>query len=153
MSGTRAFYSVSSGSCMVRGGASMDQTCSSKSYRSLIRLGSGAFGGPVNTLAFVFLELFLSSVCGVSGHVVLLRGHCHRVVLLWWGGVFIHMDANIQGFPAEHCIVIRWSMLFTSPLCFLCYGWSVNKYICICMCYNWTRTWTQTHDSGDKVNK
>ena len=37
----------------------------------------------------VFLKLFLSSVWGVSGHSVLLRGHCYRVVLWLLGGVWI----------------------------------------------------------------
>ena len=44
--------------------------------------GSGKFGPFI-----VFLELFLRSVCGESGHIVLLGSHRHWVVLLWWGGV------------------------------------------------------------------
>ena len=80
VSGTRVFYSGSSESCMLWGRASMDQTCYSKSYRCSIRLGSGKFGGLVNSLGpfIVFLELFLSSICSVSGHIALWGSHCHQ---------------------------------------------------------------------------
>ena len=73
--------------------ASMDQTCSSMSYKWFIRFGSGEFGGLVKTLLF-------SPCCSWAVSVV-SRG--------------IHMNASAQGFPAEHCIVMRWSVSFTSP--------------------------------------
>ena len=92
----------------------------------LVEFGGQQHLGPIT----VFLELFLSSDCNESGHIVLLRGHCHWVVLLWWGGVLgpqqcldgwcvstgIHMSASTQGFPAEHRMVMRRSKLFTSPV-------------------------------------
>ena len=56
----------------------MDQTCSSKSYRCLIRWGYGDLGNLEAQSApwpfIVFLKLFLSSVCSVLGHIVLLGG-------------------------------------------------------------------------------
>ena len=99
----------------------------------------------------VYIEVFLSGVCCVSGHIVLLGGHCHRVVLLWWGGVHspqqcldwwcvssgIQVKSSTQVVPAEHRIMIRWSMLFTSPVsgfnvvadrCI--WLWSMNSYKC-----------------------
>lgn len=74
-------------------------------------------------LYFAFLKLFLSSFYCVSGRIVLLEGQCHWGVPMPWGGVLgpqlcldgwcesisVHMNARTQGFPAEHCIVPRWS--------------------------------------------
>ena len=71
-------------------------TCSSMSYRRYIRLGSVEFGGPVNT-----------------GHIVLLRGHCPRVVSLWWGGV-LGPQQCLNGWCVTGDIHMRWSMLFAS---------------------------------------
>ena len=93
VSGTRAYHSGSSGSCMLRGGAPMDQTCSSLSslfiiLQMLSQIGIWGIWRPGQHLGplIVFLELFL-----------------------------IHMNASSHGLPAEHRIVMRWSMLFTSP--------------------------------------
>ena len=88
VSGTRAFYSGSSGSCMMGGGASMDQTCSahltdSRSDWDLRNLEARSI--PWALYCVPLLKLFLSSVLG---HILLLGGHCHQVVLLWWGGTW-----------------------------------------------------------------
>ena len=75
-----------SGSCMLRGGASMDPTRSSTSYRRLINFGIWGIWRPGQHLEpfIVFLKQFLSRVCCVSGHTVLLG---HQVVLMWWVGL------------------------------------------------------------------
>lgn len=62
--------------------------------------------------------------------VVSVRLVQRGIVLLPWGGECspeqcldgcyvsneIHVKARIQSFPAEHCFVIRWSVLLTSPV-------------------------------------
>lgn len=53
----------------------------------------------------VFLELSLSIFWSGVRRIVLLGGTYHRD---------IHMNAKTQGFPAEHCPITRWSILFTS---------------------------------------
>ena len=86
-SGTRAFCSGSSGSYMLGGGASMDQTFSSTSYRCSIRVGYGELGGPADTLGLLLCSASCSwavfAVC--QGTLSCWGIHCHLVALLWWG--------------------------------------------------------------------
>ena len=91
VSGTRACHSGSSGSWMLGGRVSMDQTCSSTSYRCLIRLGSGELGGPVNALGHLLCSLSCSWAVFV-------------VVLLWWGRV-LGPQQCLDWFPsrASYC--------------------------------------------------
>jgi len=65
-------------------------------------------------LAFCFffpLELMLNSffLCGV-GKCPAGRSHCKNICKSAIG------NTRTQGFLAEHCNVLRWSMLFTSPV-------------------------------------
>lgn len=71
------------GSCGLGFRPSEDGTCSSTSRR----LRSGEFGGPVNALAPLPCSSGHSWAVssGVARHTVLLRGHCHRGVILPWG--------------------------------------------------------------------
>ena len=137
VSGTRVFYSGSSGSCMLGGGACMDPTCSSSSYRCSIRLGSGEFGGPVNTLGPLLCSSSCSwAVCSVSGHIVLLGGHCHRSVVMrgftWSTTVFgwvVRVKWQHPRFPSRtsHCDEMI-NVIHVTCQWFECCDWSV--YLC-----------------------
>ena len=102
----------------------------STSHRCLIGLGSGKFGGQVITLHSVFCSSSCSWAVfecirshGPARWATAIRECCghegvHLVHNCVWIGRSsgIYMNAKTHGCSAEHCIVTRWSMLFTSPV-------------------------------------
>lgn len=68
---------------------------------------------------------------------------CQQVMPKHWGGALdgcyasknIHMNARTHAFRAEHCIVERWSLIFSSPaigfnvLVDRCIHWEKHKFI------------------------
>lgn len=89
---------------------SADWIWCSTSYGCSIQLGSGEFGGKVDALSS-FLGPILSShvamrVCSWSATVF-------RWVIVSSG---IHMDASTKCFLEDHCLTIRWLMLYTLPV-------------------------------------
>ena len=88
------------------------------------------FLGPL----FMYCEPFLSGICGVVRCIILLewsyhKGGCLVFSNVWVGGTCqsnICINARTQSFPAKHCIVTRWSLLFTS----FANGFNVVVYWC-----------------------
>lgn len=56
-----------------------------------------------------------------SGSVVVMRGCCPATGFGWV------MCVSTQGFPAEHCILLRWLMIFTSPVVYLM-SWVISVF-------------------------
>lgn len=75
VSGIKTLAAYPFKSCNLRGGASMDRTCSSTSYRCLIGLSSGEFGGKVNTLKSLLCSSnrFWTFFFSVTGLIILLK--------------------------------------------------------------------------------
>ena len=111
------------------------------------RLRSGEFGGQVGTsssspYSWAHSRMFFFLWCDWAYCRRWGRWQCLHRMLLSWGNVLwsICTSARIQGFPAEHCILMRWSVLFTSPVCGFnagadkcksacspCIDWGINK--------------------------
>ena len=111
---------------ILRDEVSMDMTCSSAIHRCSTRLGAGKFGVWVNASSS------LSRSLGNSWEVFIVWrgafscwwGHCHQGSPLPWRKYLSHNSVWIGAlcqvvstwkpwpkcFPAEHCIVRRWSV-------------------------------------------
>ena len=124
VTGTRAFYSGSSnaGAGRIHGGWGLHGSDLLQHVLQMLDL-IGIWGiwrpGRHTGLFIMFLELLMSIVCRVSGHII----YCHRVVLLWWGGcswfttVFGWVvSIKWHSHECQHLRFPSGSMLFTSPV-------------------------------------
>lgn len=89
-----------------------------------IRVGFGAFWGPVDTLSsFSCSSACVCCFCSVAACIALLGDQLHRGVVGATGGVCLickgmgwcvtvcsHRTARIQAFPAEYYTVVTWSV-------------------------------------------
>ena len=126
------------GSCGLRRRVSVDRTHSDWDLGSLgVRLAHRALRLILEPIPECFFLWCDWAYCRRWG-----RWQCLHRMLLSWGNVLwsICTSARIQGFPAEHCILMRWSVLFTSPVCGFnagadkcksacspCIDWGINK--------------------------
>ena len=119
VSGTRVFYPGSTGSCMLGGGRGLGPhwirpapACLTvaQSEWDLGNLEARSTPWALYCVPRAVPEQCLLCVrahCPAGGPLLCLNG--------WFVASGIHMNASTLGFLAEHCIVMRWSMLFTSP--------------------------------------
>lgn len=66
----------------------------------------------------IFFVAWIGSIVKLGG-----GGPLHQCLGGWFMTPSIHVNSRTQGLPADHCILTRWSMIFTSPV--QCCCWSI----------------------------